>query len=79
MLTSKGQSVTGHVTTSIAGLKTAQLPESYLQALLVAILGQPVALSGGILPLCRGAVSIFYSPSQLNNLQNKLKNSKTIK
>ena len=28
---------------------------------------------GGVLPLCRGAVSVFYSPSRLGNLVSEFK------
>ena len=50
---------------SIAGSMTAQPPGIRPSALRVATHGRQVpSLVGGVLPLCRGAVSIFYNPSR---------------
>ena len=34
------------------------------------LVSYPGHLLGGVLPLCRGAVSVFYSPSRLGNTQS---------
>ena len=52
-------SVATHLTTLVARSQTAHPPKSHPQALWVACLE-----GEGVLPLCRGAVSIFDSPSQ---------------
>ena len=49
---------------SVAGSMTAQPPGIRPSALRVATHGQQVASLGGVLPLCRGAVGVFYSPSR---------------
>ena len=63
---SKGQSgVMQAIDHSVVGSMTARPPGIRPSALRVATHGQQLAsLGGGVLPLCRGAVGVFYSPSR---------------
>ena len=62
---SKGQSdVLQAIDHSVAGSMTAQPPGIRPSALRVTTHGQQVASLEGVLPLCRGAVGVFYSPSR---------------
>ena len=59
------------MTSQVARSWTAQPPGSRPQASRVATHGQQVASLVFFLPLCRGAVSIFYSPSRQGDEKNE--------
>ena len=59
--------VIGH---SVAGSRAAQLPGFLPSALLITTYSQQVASFGRVLPLCRGVVGVFYSPSRLDDLES---------
>ena len=64
-------SVTSHMTFLVSRSQTAQPLGSHLQVLQVTIHSQQVVSLGFVfffLPLCRGTVGVFYSPSRLGDL-----------